>query len=57
MKGEIPRTLRAWAQYELQEGRRRSGLQMLQRALEGFELLAAVKEVDRTRHLASIDHP
>lgn len=47
LKGERPRTLRAWAAYELEQGDRAFGLSMWQQALDGFSQVGAVNEVQR----------
>jgi len=55
MKGEIPRTLRSWALFELQKGRYEVGVQMVQQAIEGFLSVGAPHEVERTRLLERLD--
>lgn len=56
MNSELPRILRAWARYELEQGSRDDGEYMWQQALDAFVAAGAVKEVERMRtEIASKD--
>jgi predicted ATPase len=50
-EGEQARTLRHWAQFESQEGRREASQNMLARARAIFERLGAAEELERTETL------
>lgn len=55
MNGELPRTLRAWAFHELGRGNRDAGARMWRRAMEAFEAIGAVKEVERMHSQTNFD--
>ena len=53
LKGERPRTLRAWAQHELANGSRETGLQLWQQALDAFVAAGAAEEAKRMKEVPS----
>jgi tetratricopeptide (TPR) repeat protein len=51
LKGERPRTLRAWALHELASGNRETGIQLWQQALDAFAAAGAIREVQRMNEM------